>query len=84
MPSLFGMVLYSRVRTVCVCVCVCVFKKYTINIGLCLDTCELICFKLGVMLDTASLQCDSSLNDLEFQSQRQRYRKARTCAISAF
>ena len=28
------------------------FIKYRINIVLCQDTCQLICFKLGMILDT--------------------------------
>ena len=39
------------------------FIKYMIDIVLCLDICELICFRLGVMLDDHTLQLDSSLND---------------------
>ena len=35
--------------------CWCDVKKYTIDIVLCQDACELICFKLGIMLDTAKL-----------------------------
>ena len=33
------------------------FIKYTFNISLCPDTYDLICFELGVMLDTANLCC---------------------------
>ena len=33
----------------------CDFVEYTFNIFLCQDTCELICFKLGMMQDTTKL-----------------------------
>ena len=39
--------------------------KYTINIVMCQDTCEPICFKLGIMLDTTKLY---SWNDLDVHS----------------
>ena len=53
-------------------ICRCEFIKYTINIVLCLDTCEQICFKLGMMLGaTYSLQFDSSLIDHTVHSRSQ-------------
>ena len=39
-----------------------------INIVLCQNTCELICFKLCMMLDDCTLQFDSGLNDLDVHS----------------
>ena len=49
------------------------------------DTCELICFKLGVMLlCTATLYTtvfNSSLNVLDVHTRSQGYRKRRTCAV---
>ena len=41
---------YSRVRTVLAW-----FLNYRLNVILCQDTCELICFKLGLMLNTTEL-----------------------------
>ena len=52
--------------------------KYMLNIVMCQDTCELICFKLGMMLNTAELY---SLNDLDIRFRSQGYRKPRTCAV---
>ena len=58
------------------------FIRYMFNIVMCQDTYELICFKLGMMLDTTKLySSDSSLNDLDVYSRSQSYRKARTCAV---
>ena len=42
------------------------------------DTCGLICFKLGMMLNTARVY---SLNEHDVHSRSQGYGKARTCAI---
>ena len=56
------------------------FMKYKFNICLCQKACGPICFKLGMMLDTTKLYCDSSLIDLTF-SQGHSYGKTRTCAV---
>ena len=54
-----------------------------IDIVLCWDTWEPICFKPGMMLDMTRLilQFDSRLIDHEVHSETQGQRKARTCAV---
>ena len=39
------------------CTYIIFFIKYALNIGLGPDTCEVICFKLGLMLDTNKFYC---------------------------
>ena len=52
------------------------------NIVLCQDTCEVICFKLGLILKhDEALQFDSSLNYLDVHTRSQDYGKAGTCAV---
>ena len=58
--------------------CLCKFGKYTLNTGICLDTCELICFTFDGMLDTSKLY---SFNDLDLCSWSQGYGNTRTHAI---
>ena len=55
--------------------------KYTFDIVMCKDTCEPICFKLGMMVNTSKLYSDCILNDLDVHSRSQGYGKARTCAV---
>ena len=52
-----------------------------VNVVLCLDTSELICFKLNMMLGMTRLQFDSSLNDLGVHSRSQDHEKARIYAV---
>ena len=55
--------------------CWCDSMKYTFSIIMCPDTCELICFKLDMMLNTTELLFGSSLNDIEVDSRSQGYGK---------
>ena len=55
-----------------------IFINYMTNIVLCQVTCKLICFKLGMMLDTTKL---FSSNDLDVHSRSQGHGKARTYAV---
>ena len=58
------------------------FIIYIFNTGLYQDICDLICFKLGMMLDTVEVYSRiSSLNHLDLHSRSQGYRKAVTCAV---
>ena len=49
------------------------FEEYAFHILQCWDTSELICFKLGMMLNTTKLQFDSSLDDHDVHSRSQGY-----------
>ena len=56
-----------------------IFIKYMINIVKCQDTCESVCFKLGMMLDTTKLYSLIPVwMTLVFT---QGHRQARTCAV---
>ena len=54
------------------------FMKYTFSIIMFQETCDTICFKLGMMLNISKLQFDSSLNDFDVHSRSHSYGKGRT------
>ena len=51
------------------------------NIIMCPDACELICFKLDMMLNTTKERFDSSLNDPDIHLRSQGFGKGRTCGV---
>ena len=58
------------------------FMKHTFDTVMYQDTCELINFQTWYgAKHYLTLQCDSSLNDLDVHSGSQGYDKGRTCAV---